>query len=248
MFFRKSISVMLASMLLFLNLGLGVIAHYCKGELAEISSFYSVAEDSCEMQADLSEKKSCCAKETLIPDSCCENEVISFEENQPKITEFVSFDFFSPAVLTSYAYAKSLDITMVLNGVLAGLVAVTAGADVVSPLSSIIMGVVGGILVVIGVVLLDKLKIDDPVGAVPVHLINGVWGTLAVGIFSMNPEHSFMTQLIGVASIGAFVVIASVIIVFIMKVTVGIRIPAKEEMEGLDMHEHNMDAYPDFRN
>lgn len=152
------------------------------------------------------------------------------------------------AVLTSYAYAKSLDITMVLNGVLAGLVAVTAGADVVSPLSSIIMGVVGGILVVIGVVLLDKLKIDDPVGAVPVHLINGVWGTLAVGIFSMNPEHSFMTQLIGVASIGAFVVIASVIIVFIMKVTVGIRIPAKEEMEGLDMHEHNMDAYPDFRN
>lgn len=104
MFFRKSISVLLASMLLFLNMGLGVIAHYCKGELAEISSFYSVAEDSCEMQADLSEKKSCYAKETLIPDSCCENEVISFEENQPKITEFVSFDLFSPAVLTSYAW------------------------------------------------------------------------------------------------------------------------------------------------
>lgn len=97
-------SVFLASMLLFLNLGLGVIAHYCKGELAEISGLYSLVEDSCEMQADLSEKKSCCAEETLIPDSCCKNEVISFEENQPKITEFVSFDFFSPAVITAYVW------------------------------------------------------------------------------------------------------------------------------------------------
>jgi hypothetical protein len=104
MFFRKSMSVFLASMLLFLNLGLGVIAHYCKGELAEISGLYSLVEDSCEMQADLSEKKSCCAEETLIPDSCCKNEVISFEENQPKITEFVSFDFFSPAVITAYVW------------------------------------------------------------------------------------------------------------------------------------------------
>ena len=152
------------------------------------------------------------------------------------------------AIITSYAYTKSLDVTMVLNGILAGLVAVTAGADVVSPMSAIIMGIIGGILVVLGVVILDKLKIDDPVGAIPVHLINGVWGTLAVGIFSMNPEHSFMTQLTGVASIGALVVVASIIVVFLMKVTVGIRIPAKEEMEGLDMHEHNMDAYPDFRN
>lgn len=104
MFFRKSISVMLASMLLFLNMGLGVIAHYCKGELAEISGLYSVAEDSCEMQADLSEKKSCCADETVIPESCCKNEVISFEDNQPKVTEFISFELFSPAVLTAYTW------------------------------------------------------------------------------------------------------------------------------------------------
>ena len=90
--------------------------------------------------------------------------------------------------------------------------------------------------------------LDDPVGAIPVHLINGIWGTLAVGIFSFNPDHSFITQLIGVASIGGFVLISSLIIVFLLKVTVGIRISAKEEMEGLDMHEHNMDAYPDFRN
>jgi Amt family ammonium transporter len=152
------------------------------------------------------------------------------------------------AILTSYAYTKSLDVTMVLNGILAGLVAVTAGADVVSPLNAIIIGAVGGILVVIGVIVIDKLKIDDPVGAVPVHLMNGIWGTLAVGIFSMNPDHSFMTQLIGVASIGAFVVIVSTVVLFVIKLTMGLRISAKEEMEGLDMHEHNMDAYPDFRN
>lgn len=152
------------------------------------------------------------------------------------------------AILTAYAYTKSLDLTMGLNGILAGLVAVTAGADVVTPGGSIIIGSIGGVLVVVGVILLDKLKIDDPVGAVPVHLINGIWGTLAVGLFSTNPDHSFMTQLIGVASVGIFVVITSTIFVLILKKTVGIRVSAKEEMEGLDIHEHNMDAYPDFRN
>ncbi len=104
MFFRKSISVLLATLLVFLNLGLAVNVLYCKGEIAEISDFYTVATEACEMPQTVVIKKSCCAKETLIPDSCCENEVISFEENQPKITEFISFDFFSPAVLTSYAW------------------------------------------------------------------------------------------------------------------------------------------------
>lgn len=152
------------------------------------------------------------------------------------------------AVLASYIYAKSLDLTMCLNGVLAGLVAVTAGADVVTVLSAILIGAIGGILVVFGVILMDKLKIDDPVGAVPVHLMNGIWGTLAVGIFSTNPNHSFITQLVGVASVAGFVLITSFIFVLILKKTVGIRVSAKEEMEGLDIHEHNMDAYPDFRN
>ncbi len=152
------------------------------------------------------------------------------------------------AILTSYVYSKSLDLTMGLNGVLAGLVAITAGADVVTVSSSILIGSIGGVIVVLGVVLMDKLKIDDPVGAVPVHLMNGVWGTLAVGIFSTNPDHTFMTQLIGVGAVAAFVILLSLIVVLILKATVGIRVPAREEMEGLDIHEHSMDAYPDFRN
>jgi ammonium transporter, Amt family len=152
------------------------------------------------------------------------------------------------AIITSYVYTKSLDITMALNGILAGLVAITAGADVIGITNSILVGLIGGILVVIGVIAIDKVKVDDPVGAIPVHLINGIWGTLAVGIFSMDPEHSFVTQLIGVLSVGALVVIVSFIILFIMKKVIGLRISAREEMEGLDLHEHNMDAYPDFRN
>lgn len=150
------------------------------------------------------------------------------------------------AIVTNYFTSKSLDVTMGLNGVLAGLVAITASADVVTVTSSVIIGAIGGVIVVFGVLLMDKLKIDDPVGAVPVHLMNGIWGTLAVGIFGI--EKDFMAQVIGVLAVGALVVIASVIIVLILKATVGIRVPAREEMEGLDIHEHAMDAYPDFRN
>ena len=151
------------------------------------------------------------------------------------------------AALVSFIIYKNLDLTMFLNGILGGLVGITAGADVMTPESAIIIGAVAGILIVFAVSFIDAIKLDDPVGAIAVHLICGVWGTLAVGIFSTNPEHSFLTQLIGVACYAAFCIISSFLIIFTLKKTVGIRVSEKEELEGLDAHEHGMDAYPDFR-
>lgn len=152
------------------------------------------------------------------------------------------------AVLVSTVMYKNLDLTMFLNGILGGLVGITAGADVVSPTSAIIIGAIAGVLIVLAVSFIDnKLKLDDPVGAIAVHLVCGIWGTLAVGIFSTNPEHSFLTQLIGVACYAAFCIVTSFIIIFVIKKTMGIRVSEKEELEGLDAHEHGMNAYPDFR-
>lgn len=151
------------------------------------------------------------------------------------------------AMLVSTAMYKNLDLTMFLNGILGGLVGITASADVVSPTSAIIIGSIAGILIPFAVSLIDKLKLDDPVGAIAVHLVCGVWGTLAVGIFSTNPEHSFVTQLIGVLCYAVFCSVTAFIIIFALKKTMGIRVSEKEELEGLDAHEHGMDAYPDFR-
>ncbi|MFG6685068.1 ammonium transporter [Mariniflexile sp. HNIBRBA6329] len=152
------------------------------------------------------------------------------------------------AMLVSTAMYKNLDLTMFLNGILGGLVGITAGADVVSPTSAIIIGAVAGALIVLAVSFIDnKLKLDDPVGAIAVHLVCGIWGTLAVGIFSTNPEHSFLTQLIGVACYAVFCLVTAFIIIYALKKTMGIRVSEKEELEGLDAHEHGMDAYPDFR-
>tara|TARA_R110002111_G_scaffold28010_1_gene60167 strand:+ start:9241 stop:10473 length:1233 start_codon:yes stop_codon:yes gene_type:complete len=151
------------------------------------------------------------------------------------------------ALLASYLKFKAYDITMVLNGVLAGLVSITAGADLMSPTDSVIIGFIGGILVVFGVVLFDKIKIDDPVGAISVHLICGIWGTLAVGIFGdLAGISQVMSQLIGIVAIGAFCVAFSFIIFYVLKKTVGIRVDEQEETEGLDINEHGMRAYPDF--
>ena len=136
---------------------------------------------------------------------------------------------------------------MFLNGILGGLVGITAGADVMSPTSAIIIGAVAGILIVLAVSCVDALKLDDPVGAIAVHLVCGIWGTLAVGIFSTNPEHNFLAQLIGVACYAGFCLVTSFIIIFTLKKVVGIRVSEKEELEGLDVHEHGMEAYPDFR-
>ncbi len=138
---------------------------------------------------------------------------------------------------------KRLDLGMMLNGVLAGLVGVTAGADVFTPGASLFIGLVAGMLVVFSAVLLDKLKLDDVVGAVSVHLTCGIWGTLAVGIFSTNPEHTFLTQLIGVAICGAVAFTSAFIIFYVLKVTIGIRVSEEHEKTGLDSHEHGIRGY-----
>jgi Amt family ammonium transporter len=151
------------------------------------------------------------------------------------------------ALIASYWKFKTYDITMVLNGILAGLVGITAGADQMGVTDSIIIGFIGGILVVLAVVLFDKIKIDDPVGAISVHLVGGIWGTLAVGLFgNLAGWGQLYSQLLGIAAVGLFCFATSWVIFFTLKKTVGIRVPEKEEIEGLDINEHSMRAYPDF--
>ena len=143
---------------------------------------------------------------------------------------------------------KNFDLTMFMNGVLGGLVGITAGADQMSPTDAIFIGLLAGIIVVLGIGLIDKLKLDDPVGAVAVHLICGIWGTIAVGIFgALAGLDQFIVQLIGVGIVGAFCVAASFIILLIIKATTGLRVDKEEEINGLDLSEHGMEAYADFR-
>jgi len=152
------------------------------------------------------------------------------------------------AALVSTIMYKNLDLTMFLNGILGGLVGITAGADQMSPTDAILIGAIAGTLIVFAVSFVDKLKLDDPVGAIAVHLICGIWGTLAVGIFgNLAGLDQFLSQLIGVASYAVFCIVTSFIIIFTLKKTMGIRVSEREELEGLDAHEHGMDAYPDFR-
>jgi Amt family ammonium transporter len=151
------------------------------------------------------------------------------------------------AAMVSFIKYKNLDLTMFLNGILGGLVGITAGADVMTPESAIIIGAIAGVLIVFAVSFVDAIKLDDPVGAIAVHLICGIWGTLAVGIFSTNPAHTFLIQLTGVACYAVLCIVSSFLIFYTLKKTVGIRVSEKEELEGLDTHEHGMDAYPDFR-
>tara|TARA_B100001059_G_scaffold112615_1_gene112812 strand:- start:15755 stop:16993 length:1239 start_codon:yes stop_codon:yes gene_type:complete len=143
---------------------------------------------------------------------------------------------------------KNFDLTMFMNGVLGGLVGITAGADQMSPTNAIIIGLFAGVIVVLGIALIDKFKLDDPVGAVAVHLICGIWGTLAVGIFgAMAGFDQFLVQLIGIGIVGAFCVTTSFIILLIVKATTGLRVDKEEEIKGLDLSEHGMEAYADFR-
>ncbi|WP_456460877.1 ammonium transporter [Lutibacter sp.] len=151
------------------------------------------------------------------------------------------------AFLVSLLKYKQYDLSMFLNGILGGLVGITAGADIMSVTDAIVIGAIAGVLIVVGVAFIDKLKLDDPVGAIAVHLICGIWGTLAVGIFGdLAGLEQLGIQFTGVISIGAFCVISSYAIIKTLKITVGIRVSKIEEQEGLDMHEHGMDAYPDF--
>ena len=145
--------------------------------------------------------------------------------------------------LTAYLVNKKLDLGMVLNGILAGLVGITAGADVINPGPALLVGFIAGILVVFGAMALNALKLDDVVGAIPVHLVCGIWGTLAVGIFSTNPEHTLWIQLQGVAICGAAAFIGAFLIFFVLKKLFGIRVSEQHEVEGLDSHEHGMRGY-----
>jgi Amt family ammonium transporter len=147
------------------------------------------------------------------------------------------------AIIASWTIATKPDLSMALNGILAGLVGITAGADVTTPLTAILIGGVAGFLVVGSVLFFDKIRIDDPVGAISVHLACGIWGTLAVGIFSTNPDHSFVSQLIGVGAYGIFTVLSATVIFLLVKVTMGLRVSEEEEIEGLDFGEHGMHAY-----
>jgi Amt family ammonium transporter len=148
------------------------------------------------------------------------------------------------AMFTTWAVHKHPDASMVLNGALAGLVGITAGADVVSPMSSVIIGAVAGVIVVFAVMSFDRAKLDDPVGATSVHLVCGIWGTLAVGIFS--PDYSLVTQFIGVAAYGVACLVTAWVIFMIVKAAIGLRVTEEEERRGLDLSEHNMEAYPDY--
>lgn len=147
-------------------------------------------------------------------------------------------------ILTQLLY-KKIDVTMALNGALAGLVAITADPLTPAPLLSIGIGAIGGLIVVFTVPLLDKLKIDDVVGAIPVHLVAGIFGTLVV---ALGPDATFMGQLIGVLAIGAFTAITSSIVWLALKKTVGIRVSQEDEYIGLDQAEVGIPAYPEFVN
>ncbi len=165
------------------------------------------------------------------------------------------------ATITAWLLLKKPDLSMTLNGCLAGLVAITAPCAFVSMTSGLIIGGIAGILVVLAVLFFDKLKIDDPVGALAVHLVNGVWGTLALGLFYNNdiatnvaalatgltPGAQFVQQLKGVLLVGVFTVVLSTIFWLVIKAVLGLRVKREEEIGGLDVGEHGMEAYPDFQ-
>lgn len=147
-----------------------------------------------------------------------------------------------------YIMYRKFDITMILNGGLGGLVAITAGADVIGIYPTIFVGAVGGVLVVLGVFMFDKLRIDDPVGALSVHLINGIWGTLAVGIFASNGDTiTFLGQLKGVIFVGIFVFVLAYITLYILNKIIPIRTKRDDELQGLDVQECGLEAYPEFK-
>jgi Amt family ammonium transporter len=147
------------------------------------------------------------------------------------------------ALVVGWVMFGKPDLTMALNGVLGGLVAITANCDCVTQQGALIIGGVGGLLVVLGIVLLDKLRIDDPVGAWPVHGLCGVWGGIATGIFGAGKDLTH--QLIGTAAIVAWTIATMVVVFGILKAIGLLRVSPKEEQEGLDVHEHGMRAYPD---
>ncbi|MBW4637725.1 MAG: ammonium transporter [Gloeocapsa sp. UFS-A4-WI-NPMV-4B04] len=171
------------------------------------------------------------------------------------------------ATITAWLYLGKPDLSMIINGILAGLVGVTAACAYITISSALVIGLIAGIIVVFAVTFFDKLRIDDPVGAISVHLVCGTWGTLAVGLFSVGPSvyswygeglgpakglfvgggiGQLITQLIGVVSVGGMIVLLSTICWLVLKATLGIRVSPEEEFEGLDISEHGMEAYSGF--
>lgn len=166
------------------------------------------------------------------------------------------------STVTSWIIQKKPDLSMIINGALAGLVAITAPCAFVSVSSSAMIGLIAGILVVLAVIMFDKLKLDDPVGALSVHLVNGIFGTLAVGLFAQDKITGAATgnglfygggltllkaQAIGVVAVGAFTFIAAFAVFYVIKTVMGLRVTREEEIQGLDIGEHGMKAYPDFQ-
>jgi Amt family ammonium transporter len=165
------------------------------------------------------------------------------------------------AAITAWILLRKPDLSMILNGCLAGLVAITAPCAFVTVPAGAVIGLIAGILVVFAVIFFDKMRIDDPVGALSVHLVNGIWGTLAVGLFYSNGVAAMaagvttettrfaqtLVQLKGIAVVGLFAFFGSLIFWYIVKaITRGIRVTPEEEIEGLDIGEHGNEAYPDF--
>lgn len=151
------------------------------------------------------------------------------------------------AFITSYWMFKAHDLSMVLNGILGGLVGITAGADLMSPPEAMLIGFIAGIIIPLAVVFFDRLKLDDPVGATSVHLMCGIWGTLAVGLFGEKAGLAQLgTQLLGTLAIGLYSFGFAFMLLFVLKKTMGIRVSAAAERRGLDAAEHDMTAYADF--
>lgn len=147
------------------------------------------------------------------------------------------------AMIATQLVMKSLDAPMALNGILAGLVGITAGADVISPMAAVVVGATAGVIVVFSILMFDKLKLDDPVGAISVHGICGIWGTLAVGIFT---PASFLIQLLGTTAILSATFVFSYVVFSAIKAVAGVRVSPEVESDGLDISEHGNKAYPDF--
>jgi Amt family ammonium transporter len=147
------------------------------------------------------------------------------------------------AMLLSQILYKKVDLTFALNGASAGLVSITAGPDMANHLIAILIGAIGGALAVIAIPLLDRLKIDDVVGAISAHLVAGIWGTLAVAL--TNPS-ALVPNIIGILAVGAFVIVTSAIVWYALKATIGLRVSEEAEADGLDKSELGMEAYPEF--
>lgn len=165
----------------------------------------------------------------------------------------------SSMVLVWILFGKP-DLSMAMNGALAGLVAVTAPCAFIDPWAAIVIGIIGGVLVILGIMLLDKLKIDDPVGAFPVHGINGIWGSIAVGIFAKKSLgavngslidgfsfHQLGVQLLGIGSVVLFIVVSMGSLFLIIDKTIGLRVSRNEELKGLDIGEHGIESYAGFQ-